>query len=278
MAFQNFAVRNGLEVEGSVILSGSSSGTTEIKAAANALGIYTLPSALPTVNGQVLSSTTLGVTSWATAGGGTNLGFTSLNSSRDSTATTWSIAPGLVSSPSAASTTSLATAATGNVWYVPVSLNNSINISAFAFNVVTATGVTVGPSVQVFFNNVDDYWQPTTTALYLGEVTNITTTGNKGLTGLTGKILPAGNYLLGLQIAPFTATAFNLSVRSVLSAIPGTQVFIDNTSFGTVYFWAKRGSLSYTSGTPTVAAYTTDFNSTGTPGFSNLVYLRWTKV
>lgn len=67
MAFKNFSVRNGLEVEGSVILSGSTSGTTEIKAAADALGIYTLPSALPTASGQVLTSTDLGVTSWSPA-------------------------------------------------------------------------------------------------------------------------------------------------------------------------------------------------------------------
>lgn len=67
MAFKNFSVRNGLEVEGSVILSGSTSGTTEIKAAATALGIYTLPGALPTASGQVLTSTDLGVTSWSPA-------------------------------------------------------------------------------------------------------------------------------------------------------------------------------------------------------------------
>ena len=262
-------------VGSTLFLKGATSGNVGLKAPAVAGSTtYTFPGADGTT-GQFLKTDGSGTLSWATASSGSG-GFATLNSFRDSTATTWSLAPGLIAPPTAAQVATQTTVSNGSVYYVPVSLTNSISISAFAFYVFTATGVSVAPSVQVFFNNVDNYWQPTTTALYLGEVTGITTTGQKSVTGLT-KVLPAGNYLLGIQISSFTATSFAMGARSVLSAIPGTQVFLDS-SLGSSYFWAIRGSVSYTSGTPTVAAYTADFGSTSTPGISNQVYLRWTKV
>lgn len=52
-------------------LYGSSSGSVGLQAATAAGSTnYTLPSAAPVSNGQVLSSTTAGVMSWATSGGG----------------------------------------------------------------------------------------------------------------------------------------------------------------------------------------------------------------
>ena len=42
----------------------------------------------------------------------------------------------------------------GYLWYVPIAVDTTIDINAFMFNVNTATGVTVAPSVQVFINNV----------------------------------------------------------------------------------------------------------------------------
>ena len=113
--------------------------------------------------------------------------------------------------------------------------------------------------------------------MYLGEVTGITTTGLKSVTGLTGKTIAAGNYLLSFQHSSFTATSFQWGVRSVLSAIPGTQLY-SAASIASLYYWGTRGGVAYTSGTQTTAAATFDFGSTGTAGIANMPYLKWTKV
>jgi hypothetical protein len=53
-----------------LVISGDTSGTVTIAAPAIAgTQTYTLPTAVPASNGQVLSATTAGVMSWATAGG-----------------------------------------------------------------------------------------------------------------------------------------------------------------------------------------------------------------
>lgn len=70
----------------SVAMTGATSGTVTITppAVAGTQG-YTLPTGLPAANGYVLSSTTGGVMSWATAGGGSLIFITSLTASNSAT-------------------------------------------------------------------------------------------------------------------------------------------------------------------------------------------------
>ncbi len=68
----NFHISGNGEVEGQLQLKGTSTGITTFAAGAQGASNinYTLPTAAPTSNGQVLSSTTAGVMSWATVGTG----------------------------------------------------------------------------------------------------------------------------------------------------------------------------------------------------------------
>lgn len=270
--------------KGYLTLSGQTSGSTTFVTPATAVGTYTLPSSVPAVSGYVLSSTTGGTLSWVAqsgGGGGSSVaGIKSLNSAQDSSGTgaQWAFGPGLIQSPTAAATTGLAGTSPTYIYYVPIAVDTTIDISAFCFYVQTATGVTVALSAQVFINNVDDYWQPTTNALYLGEITGITTTGQKSLTGLTGKVLSPGNYILGIQLNSYTATTLQLGVKSAMAgSIPGTAVVVDG-SLSSIYFWAKRSASTYVSGTAPLDTYQLSFSSTGSNGIANTVWLRWTKV
>ena len=267
----------------SLSVRGSTSGSNTFTSPAVAgTQSYTLPTSYPASTGYVLSSTTTGTLSWVASGGGGGssvAGVKSLNMAIDAggiQAPLWSLPPGLTQSPTGAAPTALTTGQ-GYLWYVPIAIDTTIDISAFMFNVNTATGVTVAPSVQVFINNVDNNWQPTTNALYLGEVTGITTTGNKSVSGLTGKVLSPGNYILGLQISTFTATTFALGVKSALPYIPGTALITD-AGLGSIYYWSSRVATTYISGSANLAGYDHGFGSTGSAGVTNLVYLRYTKV
>jgi len=74
-----------LNASANLIFTGSASGTVTFSAGATpAVQTYTLPTAYPTVNGHVLSSTTSGVMTWTTAG----VSITNLDSLTDVTITT----------------------------------------------------------------------------------------------------------------------------------------------------------------------------------------------
>jgi hypothetical protein len=68
-----FKVRNGL-ITPNLLLTGSSSGSTTIRAAATTSSSYTWPAAVPGTSGYVLSSDTGGVLSWIAQSGGASSG------------------------------------------------------------------------------------------------------------------------------------------------------------------------------------------------------------
>jgi hypothetical protein len=128
---------------------------------------------------------------------------------------------------------------------------------------------------MIYITSVDlkaSGWQPTSNLSggYAGEISNITTTGIKSISGLSIS-LPAGAYLMTVQFSNFTGT---LQCRSLANQVIIGNGYNMSTADGTTYAMT-RTNVSYTSGTPATAASWTNgsYSNAGHPG---LVLAKWT--
>lgn len=258
-------------VGGTLFLKGSTSGSVGLKGAAAAGSTtYTLPSADGS-SGQVLSTNGSGTLSWATASGG---GGTSLPQPPSSSMSTnpWSLMPGNLFVTTIGSNI---TVGAQNVLYTPFYVSAPITLSEVMFMVGTATTL-ASCNAMIYISEVDisgsTGWQPTAllSGGYLGEITNITTTGIKSITGLS-TVLPAGAYLISIQLSNYTGT---LAIRGPGSqCIVGSGYAFANADYSS-YNWRRTG-VTYVSGTPASVANWSQF-TTGTQGISNWVSAKWT--
>jgi hypothetical protein len=188
------------------------------------------------------------------------------------TASPWSLCPGVLNIASISSQT-IQTAQT--VLYTPFYVSAPITLTEVMLNVSTATTL-ANCSAMIYISEVNisgaTGWQPTANLSggYLGEIANITTTGQKTITGLS-TVLPAGAYLMVLQLSNFTGT---LQTRANPSQCIIGSGYAGATSDFTSYNWRRTG-VTYTSGTPAAVGNWSQF--TGAPaGISNWIYCKWT--
>lgn len=291
MATKNFKVKQGVEtpliaaadgttaitlsgndvtIEDTLYLKGSSSGSVGIKGAATAGStVYTLPSADGT-SGQVLSTNGSATLSWATASGG---GGTSLPAVKSESLSSqpWSTLPGClyIGSIGNALTTSAQT-----LRYHPFYVAAPITLTEVALQVSTATSL-ASCNAMIFISTVNlssTGWQPTgnLSGGYCGEITNITTTGIKSITGLSIS-LSAGAYLMAVQYSNFTGT---LQCRSWANQVITGNGYAAASSDGTTYAMNRTG-VTYVSGTPAAAANWTN-GAYGNAGHPGVVLAKWT--
>jgi len=292
MANKNFRVKNGIEtplianesgttilalnstdisVAGTLLLNGSSSGSVGLKGAAAAGSTtYTLPSTDGS-SGQVLSTNGSGTLSWATAGGGGGGSSLPAVNSVSLSSQPWSTLPGCLYIGSIGN--SLTTAAQ-TLRYQPFYVSAPITLTEVALQVSTASSL-VSCNAMIFISTVNlssTGWQPTgnLSGGYCGEITNITTTGIKSITGLSIS-LSAGAYLMAVQYSNFTGT---LQCRSLANQVITGNGYTAATSDGTTYAMNRTG-VTYVSGTPAAAANWTNaaYGSAGHPG---VVWAKWT--
>jgi hypothetical protein len=264
MADKNFRVRNGLTI------GGSTSGSTSLAVGATGSDIsYTLPGADGS-NGQVLSTNGSGTLSWATASGG---GGTSLPAVKSESLSSqpWSTMPGCLYIGSIGN--SITTAAQ-SLRYHPFYVAAPITLTEVALSVSTATSL-ASCNAMIFIVDVSlstTGWQPTSNRSggYCGEITSITTTGIKSITGLSIS-LPAGAYLIAVQFSNYTGT---LQCRSMANQVITGNGYALATSDGTTYAMNRTG-VTYVSGTPAAAANWTN-GGYGNAGHPGMVLCKWT--
>jgi phage baseplate assembly protein gpV len=253
-----------------LFLKGSTSGNVGLKAPAVAgSATYTFPGADGT-SGQVLSTNGSGTLSWATASGG---GGTSLPAvkSESLAAQPWSTLPGCLYIGSIGN--SLTTAAQ-SVRYHPFYVAAPITLTEVALSVSTATSL-ASCNAMIFISTVNlssTGWQPTgnLSGGYCGEISSITTTGIKSITGLSIS-LSAGAYLMAVQYSNFTGT---LQCRSMANQVVTGNGYALATSDGTTYAMNRTG-VTYVSGTPAAAANWTN-GGYGNAGHPGVVLAKWT--
>jgi hypothetical protein len=264
MADKNFRVRNGLTI------GGSTSGSTSLAVGATGSDIsYTVPGADGS-NGQVLSTNGSGTLSWATASGG---GGTSLPAVKSESLSSqpWSTMPGCLYIGSIGN--SITTAAQ-SLRYHPFYVAAPITLTEVALSVSTATSL-ASCNAMIFIVDVSlstTGWQPTSNRSggYCGEITSITTTGIKSITGLSIS-LPAGAYLIAVQFSNYTGT---LQCRSMANQVITGNGYALATSDGTTYAMNRTG-VTYVSGTPAAAANWTN-GGYGNAGHPGMVLCKWT--
>ena len=257
-------------VGGTLYLKGSTSGSVGLKGAAAAGSTtYTFPSSDGS-SGQVLSTNGSGTLSWATASGG---GGTSLPAvkSESLSGQPWSTLPGCVILGSIGN--SITTAAQ-SLRYHPFYVSAPITLTEVALQVSTATSL-VSCNAMIFIVDVTPSttgWQPSANRSggYCGEITSITTTGIKSITGLSIS-LPAGAYLMAVQYSNFTGT---LQCRSIPNQVITGNGYCFATSDGTTYAMNRTG-VTYVSGTPAAAANWTN-GAYGNAGHPGVVWAKWT--
>lgn len=229
---------------------------------------FTFPAADGT-NGQVLETNGTGTLSWVTpsaGGGGLPMPPSSSNATNN-----YSLCPGNLS---IASLGSQQTIAAQSVIYTPFYVSAPITLSEVAISVSTAATL-ASCNAMIYISEVDissaTGWQPTANLSggYLGEITNITTTGLKTITGLS-TVLPAGAYLMVVQFSNFTGT---LQIRGPASQCIIGSGYAFNNADQTAYNWRRTG-VTYTSGTPAAVANWSQWG--GAPaGISNFVLCKW---
>jgi len=209
------------------------------------------------------------ITISSTGGGGSSL---PMPLSSTNATNNYSLCPGNLSITNLGSSITMAAQ---SVNYTPFYVTAPITLTEVALAVRTATTL-VGCNAMIYISEVNvsgaTGWQPTANLSggYLGEITNITTTGQKTITGLT-TVLPAGAYLMVVQFSNYTGT---LQISG-----PGSQCIIGsgyafNSNDQSAYNWRRTG-VTYTSGTPAAVANWSQFG--GAPaGISNYVLCKWT--
>jgi hypothetical protein len=228
---------------------------------------YTFPAADGT-NGQVLETNGTGTLSWATpSGGGSSL---PMPPSSSMASNPWSFCPGNIP---VSGTNNGITITAQSVAYTPFYVAAPITLTEVMITVATATTL-ANCNAMIYISEVDinSGWQPTANLSggYLGEITNITTTGQKTITGLS-TVLPAGAYLMVIQFSNHTGT---LQVRG-----PGVQPIIGSgyasASDFAAYNWRRTG-VAYVSGTPAAVGNWVQWTAGPSAGISNWVSCKWT--
>ena len=232
-----------LNASANLIFTGSASGTVTFSAGATpAVQTYTLPTAYPTVNGHVLSSTTSGVMTWTTAG----VSITNLDSLTDVTITT--------------PTTGQVLKYNGSIWINDVDAVSGggvatvsvVSANGFAGTVATATStpaITITTSITgVLKGNGTAVSAAVAGTDYQTPIT-FTTTGSSGAATFNGTALNIPQYTSGASA--FTglsdASSAGLSVDKIyLQAITNLTV----TANGSAAYLFDQ----YTGDNPTIYA------------------------
>jgi uncharacterized membrane protein len=143
-------------------------------------------------------------------------------------------------------------------FYTPVYVDKTITINAIAISVTTATSL-ASCNIQQFIIPVTVTstlnWAPPIgsyssygiTPTMIGEITNITTTGLKSITGLSITVTP-GYYYFVTQTSSYTGT---LALNRIYSnpMFPAGYMQVDSTGQWGVPYIMKGSISSYTSGT-----------------------------
>lgn len=188
---------------------------------------------------------------------------------------TWSMLPGT----SAVTTPANYSASPQQIIYCPFYVASAITISDMNIAVATATLV-ANCNIQCFILNVDPKstqgWCPApvlNVAAYLGEYTNITTTGNKAITGLSVTLQP-GYYMMATQLSNYTGTLALRSMQTKLDASTISTTIDTSGTAWTIYDWILGYSVPYVSGVPGQPAAISQ-GATGGNGQRDLVLLKW---
>jgi len=258
-----------LTLGNSLKINGSTSGYSQFQAPATGNNIgYVLPGADGT-SGQVLSTNGSGTLSWATASGsGSAL---PAIKSESLAAQPWSTLPGCVILGSIGNSLTITAQ---QVRYQPFYVSAPITLTEVALQVSTATTLT-SCNAMIYIVDVTPSttgWQPSANRSggYCGEITNITTTGIKNITGLSIS-LPAGSYLMAVQFSNYGGT---LQCRSIANQVITGNGYCFATSDGTTYAM-NRSSVAYVSGTPATAANWSN-GAYGNAGHPGVVWAKWT--
>ena len=184
----------------------------------------------------------------------------------------WSFCPGVLNISGIGSSITIGAQ---SVFYTPFYVADPITLSEVMLTVSTATTL-ASCNAMIYISEVNisgaTGWQPTAllSGGYLGEITNITTTGQKTITGLS-TVLPAGAYLMTVQLSNFTGT---LQLRG-----PSSQVILGSgyafASDFVPYNWRRTG-VAYVSGTPAAVANWGQWTAGAGSGLSNWVACKWT--
>jgi hypothetical protein len=166
-----------------------------------------------------------------------------------------------------------------SIRYTPFNVAKAITLNEIAIAVATATSL-VNCNIQLWLYNTaaaTTAWQPTTLVTgpgaggSLGEITNITTTGTKAITDLNLTI-PAGTYLVAMQISSYTGT---LNVYGIGSQVAtGGAVVLTGTNFFT-HQMVQTG-VTYASATPPVNPAWTTGTTWAASGHPNWTVAKWT--
>ena len=237
--------------------SGAASSWSSLSAVANS-GLYADLTGKPTLNtflpvqtgnsGKVLSTDGTNA-SWVVPSSGSGSGSTSLPSPVSGTipAHPWSLGPGVMSVGNIGSGVSIAP---NNIRYSPIYVTKPIRISDVSIQVATAASL-VGCNAMIYIANASPEsstgWKPTSllSGSYCGEISNITTTGLKSITGLNITLQP-GFYLMAVQVSNFTGT---LQLRGQPSQVICGGGYVIGSVDGTTYSLQHTG-VTYVSGTP----------------------------
>lgn len=220
---------------------------------------YVLPSAIPTVNGQVLTSTTAGVMSWATVGAGT---VTSIS------ATGPNLTGGVITSTGSiglsATLTGITSAVIGGTTYsssgIAATGAYSIGTSASVIQLAPTTTVDVVSDLQLIFN-------ASTKAIRFFDQTNTNSVTLKS----PGTLVQTTNYVFptdypavsGYHLASTTGGVMSWSADT---GAPGTSKYLIQTADGSLPNAQVMGSLTTglvknttTTGVQSIAVAGTDY-------------------
>lgn len=133
-----------------------------------------------------------------------------------------------------------------------------INISEFAFRVQTGVA---SMTVDFYLHQADTDWQPTGTPVTLATGIDVSTNGEKVVTGLDIDVDP-GRYLVELYIASGTSNPrfFEIMVLAALDGdltslgVPGRRLFVGGAS-GPHQKWTNAGATFVGGGTAHVAYF-----------------------
>ena len=195
--------------------------------------------------GQVL---TYNGTSWAPANASGGNDYT-IPSKPTSASNAWSIGPNTLIVAAIAGTSTPNSA--GQIRYQPLHVTRAIKITDIRVSIATASSLN-NCNIQVWIDNCDPQgatgWQPTSNMSggYLGEFANVTTTGEKTITGLNVTVQP-GYYLIAYQNSSFTGTLGVYNTPGQLSTGNGYILTGSNSYAGVL--WSRSG-VPYTSGVP----------------------------
>ena len=270
---------NGRVYATSLVLGGSTSGTVSFSAGTTpAVQAYTLPAAYPAANGYALTSTTGGVLSWASAGGGgtttnaltfsTGLSLNGGTTFDGSAAKTVSLATSGVTAQTVGSSTAIPVFAVdtyGRITSVTTAAVNTSASNSFA-NIYANAGGTLsspmsgGSSVGLSASSSSD-------TLYLLAGTNVTITANSSSKGIM--ISSTGGAATGITWSTNTSPSGSITVTNPAGyATSGSTMVIVVVGLSVSSSSASSGSGSFSTaasvGQNTRVFYTYTTSSLGT--------------